>query len=238
MSFYYFLIDIAHLPARRLLAEHSPECAEETLDIHCEASFPHISKLYLLSAATFESGRISFRDLPQTGNARPHREKLISFRRRKMLLKLGPRYWPGAYHRKVAFQHIKKLRKLIEAGLANKSANAGDARIIINLALDLPLTYLIITEVFLHVTRIRDHTAEFKNANRPTIHSNALLRIDGSPCRLQTNGDACNANGNRQQNRDRRRKRYVENPFAGVISGTALHIDEFACLQSKFIALF
>ena len=230
---------ISHLTPRPLLAEHGAKGASKTLPIHAKAAVLNVTKLYLLTQATFESRLITISRLPKSSNSRLDREQLSLFLIRKMLLKLIPCNGAGTNYGQITIQHIKKLRHLIDGALANKLTDLSNAGIVIDLALDFPLMQLLRTQILLHVTRIGDHATKLKNLDCLSTLANALLRIHRAAGRFKANECTHNGDRNEQQHTHQKTEHQIKQPFNKAITNRAARFNLFngQCVPHRYTAL-
>lgn len=135
-------------------------------------------ELDLLPHAALEGRGVAVGGLPQARNARGDTQQLLLLLVSEVLIELVTRDGAWADYGQVALQHIEELRHFVDGALADELANLGDARVVVDLALDLPLVQLLGAQVLLNITGIRDHAAELKHADHPASPAHALLRVD------------------------------------------------------------
>lgn len=134
-----------------------------------------------------------------------------------MLIELVARDGARPDHGQVSLEHVEELRHLVDGALSDELAHLGDARVVIDLALDLPLVQLLGAQVLAHVVCIRDHTAELKHADHPASPAHALLRVDRATRRLHADRGADTGHGNRQHRSASGAEGYVERSLAYAV---------------------
>src|SRR5690349_10828971 len=148
-------------------------------------------------------------DLPQARDSRLHLEDAAAVPR-LIALQLIPDGRPRAHQRHIAFQHIKELRKLVQACLAQYPANARDARVMLNFVNGF-LAFLsrnsqVSGDESLDVFPVKDrivaalHRPEFKERKRRAAKADSFLLEKNRPFR-----------GELDQRRDDRQQRRTEN---------------------------
>lgn len=175
-------------------------------------------QLDLLAQAALEGRGVAVGRLPEAGDAGCHRKKLIALLAGEVLFQLLARDGPGADHGQVALEHVQELRHLVDGALADESAHPGDARVVIDLALDLPLVELLGTQVLLDVSGVGDHAAQLKHADHPASPAHALLRVDGAARRLQADGGADARHGHGEHEGAGGAECYVEGSLAYAVA--------------------
>lgn len=135
-------------------------------------------ELDLLAQAALEGRGVAVGGLPQPRDARGDAQQLRLLLVREVLFELVARDGARTDYGQVALEHVEELRHLVDGALSDEPANLGDARVVVDLALDLPLAQLLGTQVLLHITGIRNHAAELKHADHPASPAHALLRVN------------------------------------------------------------
>lgn len=135
-------------------------------------------ELNLLAQAALEGRGVAVGGLPQAGNARGDAQQLILLLVGEVLLQLVARDGARADYGQVALEHVEELRHLVDGALADELAHLGDARVVVDFTLHLPLVQLLGAQVLLHVVCIGNHAAELKHADHPASPAHALLRVD------------------------------------------------------------
>lgn len=134
-----------------------------------------------------------------------------------MLIELVARDGARADYGQVALQHVEELRHFVDGALSNELAHLGDAWVVIDLALHLPLVQLLGAQVLLHIACIRDHAAKLKHANHPAFPAHALLRVDRTARGLRTDCGADPGHGDRQGRGASGAEGYIERSLAYAV---------------------
>ncbi len=96
-------------------------------------------KFNYLTQSALEGRSVAVSRLPQARNAGLDRKQFSLFLIGKVLLKFVSCNGARSDDGKVAVQHAQELRHLINGALADELTDFGNARIIVDLALDFPL---------------------------------------------------------------------------------------------------
>lgn len=135
-------------------------------------------ELNLLAQAALEGRGVAVGGLPQARDARGDAQQLLLLLVGEVLIQLVARDGARPDHGQVALEHVEELRHLVDGTLSDELAHLCDARVVIDLALDLPLMQLLGAQVLAHVVCIGNHAAELKHADHPASPAHALLRVD------------------------------------------------------------
>lgn len=174
-------------------------------------------ELDLLSQAALEGRGIAVGGLPQARDARGDAQQLLLLLVGEVLLQLVARDGARADHGQVALEHVEELRHLVDGALADEPAYLGDARVVVNLALDLPLVELLGAQVLLDVVCVGDHATQLKHADHPASPAHALLRVDRAARGLRANRGADAGHGNSQHRGASGTEGYVEGSLAYAV---------------------
>lgn len=174
-------------------------------------------ELDLLAQAALEGRGVAVGGLPQAGDARGDAQQLLLLLVGEVLFELVARDGAWADYGQVALEHVEELRHLVDGALSDELAHLGNARVVIDLALDLPLAQLLGGQIFLHITGIRNHAAELKHADHPASPAHALLGVDRTARRLHTDRGADTGHGNRQHRGASGAEGYVECSLAYAV---------------------
>lgn len=200
-----------------MLAKHGTKSASKTFPIHAERAVTHVVELDFLALSALESRCVTVGRLPEAGDSGPHAQELIPLLIGEVLLELLSCDRARPDHGQVALEHVEELRHLVDGARADESAHLGDARIVIDLPLDLPLAQLLRSQVLLDVAGIGDHAAELKHADHPASPAHALLRVDRATGRLRADRGADAGHGNRQHDGAGGAEGYVERSLAYAV---------------------
>lgn len=174
-------------------------------------------ELDLLAQAALESRGVAVGCLPQSGDARRDAQQLLLLHVGEVLLQLVARDGARPDDGQIALEHIEELRHLVDGALTDEVAHPGDARVVVNLALYLPLVQLLGAQVLVHVVGIGDHAAQLKHADHPASPAHALLRVDRAARRLCADRGADAGHRNRQNRRAAGAEGYVERSLAYAV---------------------
>jgi len=122
--------------------------------------------------------------LPQAGEAGPHRQHLIH--RLAIAGQLFANDWPRPDHTHLPPQHVHELGQFIEAGAAQEFAQAGDARIVLELEIVAELLRQIggfRQQPAEHPIGVAPHGAELDTAEAAVIAADPLLHVEHWPAR-------------------------------------------------------
>ena len=155
-------------------------------------------ELDLLAQAALEGRGVAVGGLPQARDTRGDAQQLFLLLVGEVLLQLVARDGARSDNGKIALEHVDELRNLIDGTLADELAHLSDARIVVDLALYLPLVKLLGAEVLVHVIGVGDHAAQLKHADHPASPAHALLRVDRAARRLRADRGADTGHGNGQ----------------------------------------
>lgn len=167
-------------------------------------------ELDLLAQAAFEGRGVAVGGLPQARDARGDAQQFLLLLVSEVLIELVARDGARADYGQVALEHVEELRHLVDGALSDELAHPGDARVVVDLALDLPLAQLLGAQVLAHVVCIGNHAAELKHADHPASPAHALLRVDRAARRLHADRGADTGHGNRQHRGASGAEGYVE----------------------------
>ncbi len=131
-AFFAAVVDQARLQAGAVY--HCLEGSEDDFQIKPQADVLEIANVKLNPLVIGHI--IAPADLPGAGKAGPHCKIYVAAR--AIHLKFGNRNRPRANNAHVAQNDVPDLRQLIEAGFAKKIADAGDARVVLQLERGLP----------------------------------------------------------------------------------------------------
>lgn len=174
-------------------------------------------ELYLLAQAALEGRSVAVGGLPQAGDARGDAQQLLLLLVGEVLIQLVARDGARPDHGQVALEHVEELRHLVDGALSDELAHLCDARVVVDLALDLPLVQLPGAQVLAHVICIGNHAAELKHADHPASPAHALLRVDRKARRLHADRGADTGHGNRQHRGASGTEGYIERSLAYAI---------------------
>lgn len=135
-------------------------------------------ELDLLAQAALEGRGVAVGGLPQAGDAGGDAQQLLLLLVGEVLLQLVARDGARADDGQFALEHVEELRHLVDGALADEPAHLGDARVVVNLALHLPLVQLLGAQVLMHVVGVCHHAAELKHVDHPASPAHAFLRVD------------------------------------------------------------
>src|SRR4029077_19433944 len=111
----------------------------------------------------------------------------------------------------IAFQHVQKLRQLIDAGAAQDSSDRSDARIVLDLEYGAG-DFIKLLQLIDHFLRIGDHSSKFEYAKTPLIDSHPLLKIKDRPLRRDVYQQRDDGKKRSQKKKQDRGKSNVEHP--------------------------
>lgn len=174
-------------------------------------------ELDLLAHAALEGRGVAVGGLPQARDARGDAQQFLLLLVGEVLFELVARDGARTDYGQVALEHVEELRHFVDGALSNELAHLGDARVVVDLALHLPLAQLLGTQVLLHITGIRDHTAELKHADHPASPAHALLRVDRAARRLHADRGADTGHRNRQHRGASGAEGYIERSLAYAV---------------------
>ena len=167
-------IEVPASSARPVLPEHDAEGPREDPQVRRQARVAHVPQLQLLPAPVLPGGVVAVGHLPPAGDAGPHREHLVTVV--PELVGLVERHGPRADHAHVSRQDVYELRDLVQARLADESAELGHARVAVDLLFAPPLGHLGLVEVPLGMlVRVRVHRAELVDADLAPVLADAPL---------------------------------------------------------------
>ena len=135
-------------------------------------------ELNLLSQAALEGRGVAVGGLPQARDARGDAQQLLLLLVGEVLFQLVTCDGAWADNGQIALEHVEELRHLVDGALSDEPAHLGDARVVVDFALDFPLVQLLGAQVLLNVVGVGDHAAKLKHANHPASPAHALLRVD------------------------------------------------------------
>lgn len=205
------------LPTRSFFAEHGTKGAGKALQVHAEAAIPYVVELDFLAQAALEGRGVAVGGLPQARDARGDAQQLLLLLVGEVLIELVARDGARADHGQVTLEHVEELRHLVDGALTDEPADLGDARVVVDLALDLPLVELLGAQVLVHVVGIGDHAAKLMHANHPASPAHALLRVDRAARRLRANRGTDTGHGNRQHRGASGAECYIERSLAYAV---------------------
>ena len=174
-------------------------------------------ELDLLAQAALEGRGVAVGGLPQARDTRGDAQQLFLLLVGEVLLQLVARDGARSDNGKIALEHVDELRNLIDGTLADELAHLSDARIVVDLALYLPLVKLLGAEVLVHVIGVGDHAAQLKHADHPASPAHALLRVDRAARRLRADRGADTGHGNGQHRGAPGAEGYVERSLAYAV---------------------
>jgi hypothetical protein len=119
--------------------------------------------------------------------------------------------WPRADQAHLAAQYIKKLRQLIEAGLAQQAADSGDARVVAQLLGLRPFSKRVgiaPQHIAQHLIGIGDHGAELEAAEAVAVGANTAMAEQGGP--------AIDAH-QRSEHQEQRREQQQQDPRGDLV---------------------
>lgn len=171
----------------------------------------------LLAQAALKRRGIAVSCLPQARDARGDAQQLLLLLVGEVLIELVACDGARADYGQITLQHVEELRHLVDGALSDELAHLGDSRVVVDLALHLPLMQLLRTQVFAHVACIGNHASKLKHANHPASPAHALLRVDRAARRLRADRGADTGHGNRQHRGASGAEGYVERSLAYAI---------------------
>lgn len=174
-------------------------------------------ELDLLAQPALEGRGVAVGGLPQAGDAGGDAQQLLLLLIGEVLLQLVARDGARADDGQVALEHVEELRHLVDGALADEVAHIGDARVVVDLALDLPLVQLLGAQVLVYVVGVGDHAAQLKHADHPASPAHAFLRVDRAARRLRADRGADTGHGNRQHRGAPGAECYVERSLAYAV---------------------
>ena len=156
-----------------------------------------------------------------------------------MLLELIPCNGARPNNRQVSVQDIDKLRHLVDRTFPNELTNLGNARIIVNLALNFPLMKLLRAQILLHVASIGDHATKLKNLYRLSALANALLRVHRAAGRFEANEHAHNGDRDKQQYAHQKTEHQIKQPLNKAIAKSTARFNLFnsQCVPHRYAPL-
>lgn len=134
-----------------------------------------------------------------------------------MLFQLVTRDGTWSDYGQVTLENVEELRHLVDGAFADELAHLGDAWVVIDLALQLPLVQLLGAQVLAHVVCIGDHAAKLKHANHPSSPAHALLHVDRAARGLHADRGADTGHGNRQHRGASSAESYIERSLAYAV---------------------
>ena len=170
-----------------------------------------------MAQAALEGRGVAVGSLPKTRDARGDAQQLLHLLIGEVLLQLVARDGARADYGQVALEHVEELRNLVDGALADELAHLGDARVVVDFALHLPLVELLGAQVLLDVVCVDDHAAKLKHADHPASPAHAFLRVDRAARRLRTDRGTHSRHGNSQHNSATGAEGYVEGSLAYAV---------------------
>lgn len=174
-------------------------------------------ELNLLTQAALKGRSVAVGGLPQARDARGDAQQLLLLLVGEVLLQFVARDRTRADNGQVALEHVEELRHLVDRALADEPTHLGDARVVVDLALDLPLVELLRAQVPVHIVGVGDHAAQLKHADHPASPAHALLRVDRAARRLRADRGADACHGNSQHHGASGAEGYVEGSLAYAV---------------------
>ena len=148
------------------------EGLKNNLPIHPEAALLDI--LHVQIHPLFKREVVAVRgDLPVAAQAGGHIQALLFVV--AVLLDLAGKCRAGPNYAHIALQDIPQLRQLIDAGLADKLAHTGNARVFLDFE-HRTIHFVLVQKVVQFCFRIRTHGTKLVEPERFAISSNAFLR--------------------------------------------------------------
>lgn len=199
-----------------MLAEHRPKGLEEHLDVNPQATVAHVKQLEGLTLAVLVLRVVARHGLPPAGNTRRHRQKFHD----RVIVGHELVGFDGAWadNAHLALEHVPELGNLVKRRPAQKLANLGDTRIIVNLVLGLPLLDLLGCEMLLDLIRPHHHRAQLVDVDGRTIAPDTALLVDGLTWLVEPNEPAHEERGNRASHRSACGEHDVEAALHHVIA--------------------
>ena len=189
-----------------------------------------IVELELLAAAVGVGGVVSRLHLPPARDAGLAAEELVEVVAVVRELLVDDRARADDAH--LALEDVDELGELVEGGLAQDAADGGDARVVLDLALALPLGELLGREVLPDVAGVGHHGAELVEVEVAAVQADAALRVEGRTLALEGDHEAEDGAGDRHENDDDEAEEDVEEALeevrveppspAGVVDGGQL----------------
>lgn len=174
-------------------------------------------ELDLLPHAALEGRGVAVGGLPQARNARGDAQQLLLLLVGEVLFQLITCDGTWSDNGQIALEHVKELRHLVDGALTDEPAHPGDARVIVDLALNFPLVQLLGTKVLVYVAGVCHHAAELKHANHLASPAHALLRVDRAARGLHADRGADTGHGNRQHRGASGAEGYIERSLAYAV---------------------
>lgn len=174
-------------------------------------------ELDLLTQTALECRRVAVGRLPEPGDSGADAQQLLLLPVGEVLLELRARDGTRPDHGQVAPEYVQELRHLVHGALADDAAHYGDARVVVDLSLHLPLAELRRAKVLFHVAGVGDHATELKHADHPSAPAHALLRVDRTARGLEADCGADRRHWKGQQDDARAAEDYVERSLAYAV---------------------
>lgn len=174
-------------------------------------------ELDLLAQAALEGRGVAVGGLPQACNTGLDRKQFSLLFIRKMLLKLISCNGARTDNRKVTVQHVQELRHLIDGALADELTDLGNAGVIVDLALDLPLMQLLRTQILLYIASVGDHAAKLKDLDGLTALADALQCLQRVSGRFKANERTNNGHWNYQHHAHTKAENKIKQPLKKTV---------------------
>ena len=189
-----------------------------------------IVELELLAATVGVGGVVSGLHLPPAGDAGLAAEELVEVVAVVGELIVHDRARADDAH--LTLEDVDELGELVEGGLAQDAADGRDARVVLHLALALPLGELLGREVLPDVVGVGHHGAELVEVEVAAVQADAALRVEGRTLALQGDHEAEDRAGDDHEDQHHEAEENVEDALedarveppspSGVVDGGQL----------------